>query len=187
VQQLRLFPRKAASIAGFEMLTEHTDLDVLGDKAYISADEAVRQVSRLHEKIANQRSDYWHKITRDLATSHALIAVEDLKLKFMNRDKYLSLSLHDAGLGSFTQLLAYKVEETGCQLVAVNPANTSQMCSNCGSIVEKGLSVRVHKCDDCGFELARDVNAVRNVLQKAFNLLGLSDQDLTWAVASSVS
>jgi putative transposase len=76
----------------------------------------------LHEKIANQRSDYWHKITRDLANSHSLIAVEDLKLKCMNRDKYLSLSLHNAGLGSFTQLLAYKVAETGCQLVVVDPA-----------------------------------------------------------------
>jgi transposase len=56
-----------------------------------------------------------------------------------------------------------------------------------GIVIEKDLSVRVHVCPECGLELDRDVNAARNVLQKAFHSLGLSDQDLTWAVASSVS
>ena len=149
--------------------------------------KAVRQVARLHEKIANQRNDYWHKITRSMANSHSLIAIEDLNLKFMNRNKHLSLSSYDAGLGLFTQLLAYKVEETGCQLLVVNPAYTSQECSDCGAIIEKSLSVRVHHCPDCRLELDRDVNAARNVLLKAFNTLGLSVQDLTWAIAPSVS
>ncbi len=155
--------------------------------------KAVKQVARLHEKVANQRSDHWHKITRILAESHSLIAIEDLNLKFMNRNRHLSLSSHDAGLGLFTQLLAYKVEETGCQLVVVNPAYTTQMCSSCGEIVEKDLSVRIHHCPDCGLELDRDVNAARNILEKAFTPLGpsllriLSGQDGTWAVAPSVS
>ncbi len=155
--------------------------------------KAVKQVARLHEKIANQRSDYWHKLTRELANAHSLIAIEDLKLKFMNRNRHLSLSSHDAGLGLFTQLLAYKVEETGCELVVVNPAYTTQMCSGCGEIVEKDLSVRIHHCPDCGLELDRDVNAARNILEKVFTPLGLSllrilsGQDGTWAVAPSVS
>jgi putative transposase len=116
-----------------------------------------------------------------------MIAVEDLNLKCMKGNKQLSLSWHDAGLGSLTQLLACKVAETGCQLVVVNPAYTSQLCSRCGGMVAKDLSVRVHVCPECGLVLDRDVNAARNVLQKAFHSLGLSDQDLTWAVASSVS
>lgn len=149
--------------------------------------KAVKQVARLHEKVANQRTDYWHKLTRSMANAHSLIAIEDLNLKFMNRNKHLSLSSHDAGLGMFTQLLAYKVEETGCQLVTVNPAYTSQECSGCGVIVEKSLSVRVHYCPDCGLKLDRDVNAARNILYNAFNSLGLSVQDITWAVAPSVS
>lgn len=149
--------------------------------------KAVSQVARLHEKIANQRRDHWHKLTRELARAHSLIAIEDLNLKFINRNRHLSLSSHDAGLGMFTQMLAYKVEETGCRLVVVNPAYTSQMCSGCGEIVEKSLSVRVHRCPCCGLVLDRDVNAARNVLQSAFSSLGRSDQDLTWAVASSVS
>jgi putative transposase len=149
--------------------------------------KAVRQVARLHEKVANQRNDYWHKLTRDLANSHSLIAIEDLNLKFMTQNRHLALSAHDAGLGMFSQLLAYKVEETGCQLVVVNPALTSQLCSVCGVMVEKSLSVRVHECPVCGLVIDRDVNAARNVLQKAFNALGLSVQDLTRAVAPCVS
>jgi len=87
----------------------------------------------------------------------------------------------------FTQLIAYKVEETGGQLIVVNPAYTSQTCSQCGVIVEKSLAVRVHRCPECGLELDRDVNAARNILQKAFVALGLSVQDLTWANAPCVS
>lgn len=149
--------------------------------------KAVRQVAHLYEKIANQRNDYWHKVTRELANNHSLIAIEDLKLHFMNRSKHLSLSSYDAGLGLFVQLLAYKVEETGCQIVAVNPAYTSQMCSECCLIIEKNLSVRIHQCHNCGLVIDRDVNAARNILKIAFKSLGQSGQDLTWAVAPSVS
>ena len=149
--------------------------------------KAVGQVARLHEKIANQRNDYWHKLTRELAERHALIAIEDLNLKFINTNRHLSLSSHDAGLGLFTEMLAYKVEETGGQLIAVNPAYTSQRCSRCGEMVEKGLSVRVHRCPCCGLVLDRDVNAARNVLRSAFKSLGRSDQDGTWAATPSVS
>jgi putative transposase len=149
--------------------------------------KAAKQVARLHEKIENQRKDYWHKATCDLADSHSLIAVENLNLRFMTSNKHLSLSSHDAGLRMFMELLAYKAEEAGCQLVTVNPANTSQMCSGCGSIVEKGLHIRVHRCPVCGLELDRDVNAARNILRKAFETLGSSVQDETWAVAPCVS
>jgi putative transposase len=149
--------------------------------------KAVQQVANLHEKIANQRKDYWHNVARELANHYSLVALEDLNLKFMSRNKHLALSSYDAGLGMFTQLIAYKVEETGGQLVVVNPAYTSQTCSKCGVIVEKSLAVRVHRCPECGLELDRDVNAARNILQKAFVALGLSVQDLTWANAPCVS
>jgi len=149
--------------------------------------KAVKQVARLHEKIAKQRNDYWHKLTRELAESYSHIAVEDLNLQFMNQNKHLSRSSYDAGLGIFMQLLAYKVEETGGQLLAVNPAYTSQMCSECGETVKKDLSVRTHDCPYCGLVIDRDVNAARNILHKAFYAPGLGVQDLTWAVAPSVS
>ncbi len=149
--------------------------------------KAVCEVANLHEKIANQRRDYWHKVTRELANQYSLVALEDLNLSFMNRNKNLALSSYDAGLGLFTQFITYKVEETGGQLVVVNPAYTSQACSQCGVIVAKSLAVRVHFCPECGLEIDRDVNAARNVLQKAFVALGLSVQDKTWADTPCVS
>jgi putative transposase len=93
----------------------------------------------------------------------------------------LSLSSPDAGLGMFTEMLVYKAAEAGCQLVSVNPADSSQLCSGsqCGEMVEKDLDVRVHRCPICGLELDRDVNAARNIHQKAFKTLGSSVQDST--------
>jgi putative transposase len=52
----------------------------------------------------------------------------------------------------------------GRRVVQVNPRNTSQMCSGCGGVVEKELSVRVHACRGCGLTLDRDHNAARNIL-----------------------
>ena len=131
--------------------------------------KAVFQVAKRYEHIANQRHDFWHKITRQLVNTYSMIALENLTLKFMLANHNLSLSAHDAGLGEFQSLLAYKAESAGTQVVTVNPAYTSQTCSDCGVIVPKDLSVRVHHCPDCGFTLDRDVNAARNILFLAVN------------------
>ena len=131
--------------------------------------KAAAQVARLHERVANQRRDFWHKTTRQLVDVYGLIALEDLSLAFMTANHPLALSAHDAGLAEFQQLLAYKAEEAGTQVVTVNPAFTSQACSACGGVVQKDLSVRVHVCPDCGLTLDRDVNAARNILMLAVN------------------
>lgn len=146
------------------------------------------QIARLHEKIANQRADYLHKVSRWLVTNNDLIAIEDLTLGFMNKNRHLSQSSHDAGFGLFRQMLEYKAESAGVQVIAVNPSNTTQACSECRSIVPKGLSVRVHKCPHCGLVIDRDVNSARNILHKALhNPLGRSGQAITQAVAPSVA
>ena len=145
-------------------------------------------ITRLHEQIANQRRDYLHKVTAYLVQEYSLIATEELSLAFMNHNDHLSLSSHDAGLGAFWQLLQYKAEEAGTEVVAVNPAYTSQMCSGCGEIVEKSLSIRIHECPSCGLVLDRDVNAARNILKLAFeNPPGRGGQELTWPVGACVS
>jgi len=129
--------------------------------------KATYQVAKLYEHITNQRLDFLHKTTRKLADTYSLIAIEDLNLSFMTRNHNLALSTHDASLGLFRQLLKSKVEETGSKVVAVNPAYTSQMCSQCGEIVKKDLSVRIHSCPYCNLTLDRDVNAAINILQLA--------------------
>jgi putative transposase len=144
--------------------------------------KAKRQVTKLQNHIANQRRDFWHKLTTELTRKYGFIAVEDMNLAFMTHNGTLSLSAHDAALGLFRQMLAYKVEKTGTLFVAVNPSNTSQLCSGCGVIVAKGLDVRTHRCPDCGLVLDRDVNAAFNILA-----LGLSVEALTYPVADRVA
>jgi putative transposase len=148
--------------------------------------KAYEQVGGLHEHISSQRHDYLHKVTTALVSEYSLIGIEDLTLAFMNRNHSLALSSHDAGFGEFRQLLEYKAEEAGTQIIAVDPAYTSQTCSNCGTMVEKDVSVRVYKCA-CGLEIDRDVNAARNILEMAHKRSGRDLQDLTWAVAPCVS
>lgn len=140
------------------------------------------QVAKLQEHIANQRLDFWHKTTTNLVHQYSLIAIEDLNLAFMTRNDKLSFSVHDAALGVFRQLLSYKVESTGSQLVAVTARNTSRLCSKCGLIVNKSMSVRVHHCPNCGLTLDRDVNAARNILVR-----GLRIEALTWPDAACVA
>jgi len=129
--------------------------------------KAAFQVAKLHEHIHNQRRDFWHKETRKLVDAYALIAIEDLNLSFMTHNHHLALSAHDAGLGMFRRMLESKVENTGSQVIAVPPAYTSQMCSGCGEIARKDLSVRTHSCPRCGLTLDRDVNAAVNILNLA--------------------
>lgn len=126
-----------------------------------------RLVARLHEHVANIRRDFWHKLTHWLVNAYGLIALETLNLDFMLRHAHLSLSAHDAGLGVFQTLLAYKAVEAGSHVTFVNAAYTSQACSGCGALVEKALSVRVHSCPCCHLELDRDVNAAINILNLA--------------------
>jgi len=129
--------------------------------------KAAFQVAKLHEHVANVRKDFWHKTTRQLVDTYSLIAIEDLNLSFMTHNEHLSLSAHDAALGWFRQLLSYKAENAGRQVVAVNPKNTSQICSGCGSLVPKALQVRIHNCPHCALQLDRDENAARNILSLA--------------------
>ncbi len=151
-------------------------------------------VAKLHEHVANVRRDFWHQLTHWMVHTYGLIALEALNLSFMLRNNRLSLSAHDAGLGIFQQLLTYKAESAGSHVTLVDPAFTSQACSDCGALVEKDLSVRVHVCPNCLLELDRDLNAARNILKLAFSPPGClmatfrsGGQALTWPVGASVA
>lgn len=138
--------------------------------------KAVQFLQKAHAHIYNQRSDFQHKLSRSLANTYGLIAVEDLNIKGLSRSM-LARSVNDASWGSFLARLAYKVEETGGQLVKVSPNGTSQVCSWCGALPDapKTLADRVHSCS-CGLVVDRDVNAARNILSLGLRLAGP-----TWA------
>ena len=67
----------------------------------------------------------------------------------------------------FLSILTFKAVGAGKRVQMVNPAFTSQTCSGCGALVQKGLSVRWHSCPDCGASLHRDHNAALNILRLA--------------------
>jgi len=144
--------------------------------------KAVILLQKAHAHIHNQRSDFQHKLSRQLADNYGFIAVEDLNIAALSRSM-LAQSVSDAAWGSFLAKLAYKVEETGGQLVKVNPNGTSQACSQCGCLpdIPKTLSDRIHNCPHCGLVIDRDINAARNILRR-----GLRLWDITWGVAPSV-
>lgn len=145
--------------------------------------KAVRQVQRQQEHIANQRRDWWHKITAWLVETYGVIALEDLDLNFMLRNGSLARAAHDVSIGMFRDLLDYKAVRAGVEVVTVDPKHTSLVCHECGCIVEKKLSERVHCCPHCGYTVDRDVNAALNILSRA----GRARQALTWPVGASVA
>jgi putative transposase len=85
----------------------------------------------------------------------------------MVKNKYLAGSISDAGWHEFANMLTYKTESAGAQVVLVDPRNTTQICSGCGETVKKPLAVRSHRCLTCGLVLDRDHNAAINILHRA--------------------
>ena len=126
-----------------------------------------RKVARVHLKVTNQRTDFLHQLSRHLAEEYSLIAVEDLQISRMVHDHRVAKSFNDAGLGTFIEMMEYKVSETGAQLVKVNPAYTTQTCSRCGQVKEGAdkltLSDRGYHCHCCGLDIDRDLNASINI------------------------
>lgn len=125
-------------------------------------------VAKTHEKIANQRKDFLHKLSYKYASNYDLVCVEDLNIKGMTKNKHLAKSIYDASWGVFANMASYKLRRLGGHLVKVNPRYTTQKCSNCGELIQKSLSVRTHICTNCGYVADRDEMASRNIL-----LLGL--------------
>jgi putative transposase len=126
-----------------------------------------RQVQRLHAHVANQRRDFFHKLSREAVDHFDLIALEDLRIHNMVRNTRLSKSILDAGWGIFRQLLASKAESAGRRVVFVEPAYTSRLCSHCGAIFEYlTLADRWVECA-CGLSMDRDHNAAINILNRA--------------------
>jgi putative transposase len=118
-------------------------------------------------KVQRQREDFARKTANALITSSDLIAYEDLKIRNLVKNRRLAKSIHDAGWGTFLRWVKAYALMHDIPLIAVAPNYTSQVCSQCGTLVKKTLSVRTHICTGCGVVLDRDHNAALNILQKA--------------------
>lgn len=133
------------------------------------------QVSKCHEKVCNQRSDFLHKLANLYIKNYGTINIENLQIDRMVKDNRLARDINDCSWGKFFELLTYKAEEAGRGLVKVNPKNTSKTCSNCGEINHKlKLSDRKWVCMNCGVLHDRDYNAAKNIKR-----VGQTQQALT--------
>jgi putative transposase len=135
--------------------------------------KAVQILQRQYAHIQNQRSNFHHNVSRSIVNRYGFIAVEDLNIKGL-AGGMLAKSVHDAGWGSFLNMLAYKAESAGREFVKVDPRGTSQTCL-CGAKVPKKLWDRWHSCSVCGLERARDHVSAQLILR-----LGLSLRSSTW-------
>ncbi len=133
-----------------------------------------KAVSHIHERIANRRKDFTHKLSRRLVNEYGIIALEKLNTKGMLHNHCLAKSIADAAWYQLVQYVSYKAEYAGKSVVLVDPRNTSKRCSRCGSLVDKSLSVRIHSCPVCGLVIDRDLNASINILALGLESLGVS-------------
>jgi putative transposase len=150
---------------------------------------AVDRVARLHRKVRNQRHAALHTLTRRLVNDYDVLVHEDLRIPNMTRrpkprpgaggEGYepngasakagLNRSIHDAGWGTLLRMLAYKAEEAGRQIIAVDPRDTSRRCP-CGHVSAGNRRGAVFRCERCGHQAHADTNAAINILRAGLAL-----------------
>ncbi|MEV4476255.1 RNA-guided endonuclease TnpB family protein [Nonomuraea sp. NPDC049504] len=123
------------------------------------------KVARVYARIADRRRDHLHKVTTRLVLENQVIAVEDLTVRTMVRNRSLARAISDASWRELRSMLEYKARWYGRTVVAVDRwFPSSKLCSQCGALRKKmPLNVREWMCA-CGAVHDRDVNAARNVL-----------------------
>ncbi|HUZ50406.1 MAG TPA: transposase [Candidatus Dormibacteraeota bacterium] len=144
--------------------------------------KAIDTLARLHEKVARQRRDYAHKVSRALVDASDVLVLEDLRLRNMTRSAKgsfeepgrkvaakagLNRALLDAGFGMIAQLIAEKAESAARSIIYVDPKYTSQTCAACGHIAKENRSGLQFVCVACLHADHADVNAAKVILQRA--------------------
>ncbi|MDX8035448.1 RNA-guided endonuclease TnpB family protein [Lentzea sp. BCCO 10_0856] len=128
--------------------------------------KATAKVARAHRKVRNARKDFLHRTTTGLVRSADVIAIEDLNVAGMVRNRRLSRAISDAGWGELRRQLGYKCARAGRTLVVIDRwFPSSKTCSACGHVLaDLALTARHWTCPSCRARHDRDLNAAKNIL-----------------------
>lgn len=130
------------------------------------------RLSKIHEKIANQRKDYLHRTSCQIANDYDGVCIESLHMQDLSQCLHFGKSVHDNGYGMFVSMLSYKLEAKGKRLIRIDKMYpSSKRCSYCGHIKKDlKLSDRLYICPKCRTVLDRDYNASLNILHEGLRL-----------------
>lgn len=131
------------------------------------------KVAKIYEKVVNQRKDFLHKQSRQIANVYDCVCIEDLNMQAMAKCLNFGKSVSDNGWGSFTTMLNYKLREQGKKLIKIDKFySSSKTCSVCGAIKQElTLSDRTYVCSECGTIIDRDYNASINIKNEGMRLV----------------
>jgi putative transposase len=130
------------------------------------------QAARLHQHVKNQRENFLQKLSTAYINNHDVVVLEDLRGKNLMKNHALAMSIADVGWSNFQKMLEYKAGLYGKKYIEIDKRNTTQRCSNCGSIMGHNgypkltLKDREWNCPICKVHHIRDYNAALNILEK---------------------
>jgi len=155
------------TLSNGEKIKHPRELEALaGRLAQAQRGKRKQYTARLHERIANQRKDRNHKLSRRLVAENELIVFSADQHKSIS--KKFGKSVASSGHAQLRRMLSYKSTQSGRRYVEVNPAFSTKTCSACGCLSGpsglSGLAVRQWVCADCGTAHDRDCNAAINTL-----------------------
>jgi putative transposase len=141
--------------------------------------KAKAKVARAHRKVRAARTDFLHKTSTRLVRGHDVIAVEDLNVRGMVRNRKLARVISDCGWGTFRQMVQYKAARAGRTVITADRwFPSSKTCSACGHLLAAlSLKTRHWTCPSCGTRHDRDVNAAKNILAAGLAVAGASPGD----------
>lgn len=128
-------------------------------------EKAKRALAKLHYRISNIRKDFQHKLTTKICHENQVVVLEDLNVAGMVKNKRLSKAIMDVGFREIRRQIEYKVKRYGGKVVIADRFYPSSKTCNCCGYVKDSLTLseRVFRCEKCGLEIDRDLNAALNL------------------------
>jgi len=135
-------------------------------RRFSSTRKAVVLLQRVHQRIANRRSDFLHQHSTAVIRKYGTVVVEALPVRGLSRSR-LAKQILDCSWAEWFRQLAYKAESAGRQFIAVDPRYTSQTCSECGFVHKDNRKTQADfECLSCGYKDNADHNGAINILAR---------------------